>query len=110
MAVRITDQIITSDRTAHAARSARGHEHAWQVSWLPGWLMNQNTASTAMMLADSAAATGLRPGHRLWPHIQGRAAGPGLTAPHGIALASAPPETASGKEPASPPDREAAGP
>ena len=111
MTLTITDHGMTSDHTPHTARPAPGHQHAWQVSWLPGRLMDRNTAITAMTLADTAADTALHPGHRLWPHIQGWAAELGLTAHDAITLASAPPEKATGREPApSPPDREAAGP
>jgi len=91
MTLTITDHAITSDHTPHTARPAPGHQHAWQVSWLPGRLMDGNTATTAMMLADKAAAPGLHAGHRLWPHIQGWAAELGLTAPDAITLASEPP-------------------
>ena len=91
MILTITDHAITSDHTPHTARPAPGHQHAWQVSWLPGRLMDGNTATTAMMLADKAAAPGLHAGHRLWPHIQGWAAELGLTAPDAITLASEPP-------------------
>jgi len=111
MTLTITDHGMTSDHTPHTARPAPGHQHAWQVSWLPGRLMDRNSAITAMILADTTAATGLHPGHRLWPHIQGWVAELGLTGPDAITLASAPPERAPGREPApDPPDREAAGP
>ena len=58
MTLTITDHIMTSDRTAHTARLAPGRQHAWQVSWLPGRFMDRAAATTAMMLADTAA-TGL---------------------------------------------------
>jgi hypothetical protein len=111
MTLTITDDAMTSDHTPHTARPSPGRQHAWQVSWLPGRLMDRNSAITAMILADTAAATGLHPGHRLWPHIQSWAAELGLTAHDAITFASAPPEKATGREPApNPPDREAAGP
>jgi hypothetical protein len=111
MTLTITDHGMTSDHTPHTACPAPGRQHAWQVSWLPGRLMDRNTAITAMMLADTAADTDLHPGHRLWPPIQTWAAEFGLTAPDAITLASAPPEKPGGREPApDPPDREAAGP
>ena len=110
MTLTITDHIMTSDRTAHTARLAPGRQHAWQVSWLPGRFMDRAAATTAMMLADTAA-TGLDAGHRLWPHIQGWAAELGLTTPDAITRASEPPEKTSSEEPASgPADPEAAGP
>ena len=111
MTLTITDDAMTSDHTPHTARPAPGHQHAWQVSWLPGRLMDRNSAITAMILADTAATTDLHPGHRLWPHIQSWAEELSLTAPDAITLTSAPPEKATGREPApKPPDREADGP
>jgi hypothetical protein len=108
MTLTITDHLMTSDHTAHTARRAPGHQHAWHVSWLPGQLMDRNTATTAMTLADLTADADLHPGHRLWPHIQGWAAELGLTAPDAITRASEPPEKTSSHEPEStPPDPEA---
>ena len=110
MTLTITDHIMISDHTAHTARLAPGHQHAWQVSWLPGRFMDR-AATTAMMLADTAATTGPHAGHRLWPHIQGRAAELGPTTPDAITRATEPPEKTSSEEPASgPADPEAAGP
>jgi hypothetical protein len=108
MTLRITDTAMTSDQTAHTARPAPGG-HGWEVSWLPGQILDHNTAITAMTLAETAD-TGLHEGHRLWPHIQGWAGELSLTAPDAIALATQPPrditrdqERASGQ-----PDLEAA--
>ena len=61
------------------------------MSWLPGQIMDRNTAITAMILADTAAEQDLHEGHRLWPFIQGWAEEVGLTAPDAIARASQPP-------------------
>jgi hypothetical protein len=91
MALTITGELISSDQTAHAAWLASGHRHAWEVSWLPGWYMSQDTAITAMLLADAVAATGAHPGHRLWPHIEAWAGDLGLTAPDAVAWAAQPP-------------------
>ena len=91
MTLTITDHAMTSDHTPHTARPAPGHQHAWQISWLPGRILDRNTAITAMILADTAASTDLNPGHRLWPHIQGWSAGFGLTGPDAVARASQPP-------------------
>ncbi len=111
MTLTINDTTMTSDQTGHTARQAPGRPHEWEVSWLPGRLMDRNSAITAMILADTTADTELHPGHRLWPHIQGWAAELGLTGPDAITLASAPPGRTPGREPAlPPPDREAAGP
>jgi hypothetical protein len=112
MALTITAELISSDQSVHAARLAPGHRHVWEVSWLPGWYMTQDTALTAMLLADAAPAPGLRPGHRLWPHLEGWAADLGLTAPDALARASQPPGQPSGDKDATnvPPDSQAAGP
>jgi hypothetical protein len=108
MALTINDDTMTSDQTGHTARQARPHR--WEVSWLPGQLLDRNTAITAMLLADITARGDLHQGHRLWPHIQGWAAELGLTGPEAIAQATQPPrdldphhERASGQ-----PDKEAA--
>ena len=107
MALRFTGQIIISDRTAHTARLSSGRWAVWQVSWLPGWYMDRDAATIAMMLADAAAA-GLHSGHRLWPRIESWAADLGLTAPDAIAKTAEPPaQIDSGIEP---PDPEAAEP
>jgi hypothetical protein len=109
MSLTITDTTMTSDQTAHTARHAPGG-HGWEVSWLPGQILDRNTAITAMTLADTAAEPDLHEGHRLWPHIRGWAAELGLTAPGAIAKTSQPPSGVNGqKEQAGrQPDREAA--
>ena len=81
MALTIGDETITSDRTAHTARTVTGEEHRWEVSWLPGRHLDRNSATTAMMLADLTAHGDVRAGHRLWPHVEGWAAELGLEAP-----------------------------
>ena len=111
MPLTITDELITSDRTAHTGRPVPGHPDAWQVTWLPGQIISRSGAVTAMVLADTASRD-LHPGHRRWPHISGWAAELGLTAPVAISLATEPPQDkTTDREPAArPPDREAAGP
>ena len=110
MTLTIRDDSISSDHTRHTARLAPGSEHAWQVSWLPGRLIDRNTAITAMTLAEVAAMDDVNPGHRLWPHIEGWTAELGLTAPDALAWISQPPVRVSGeKEAAEPEDPEAAG-
>jgi hypothetical protein len=110
MTLTINDTTMTSDQTGHTARQAHGRPHRWEVSWLPGRVLDRNTAITAMILADTAAEEDLHEGHRLWPHLQTWAEQLGLTGPDAIARASRPPrgldpeqERASGQ-----PDREAA--
>ena len=110
MTLKITDTTMTGDQTAHTARRASGCEYGWEVSWLPGQILDGDSAVTAMLLADVAGRDDLPEGDRLWPHIHGWAAELGLTGPDAIAQASQPPrgldpqqERASGQ-----PDREAA--
>ena len=109
MTLTIQDDSISSDHTRHTARLLSGHEHAWQVSWLPGRLMDRNTAITAMTLAEVVATDEVNPGHRLWPHIEGWAAELGLTASDALTWISQPPvRVSSEKEAAEPEDPEAA--
>ena len=110
MTLTINDTTMTSDQTAHTAQQAPGREHAWEVSWLPGQILDRNTAITAMILADTTAERDLAEGHRLWPHIQSWAAELGLTAPDAIARASQPPGDTSRQQEriGRQPDREAA--
>ena len=91
MTLTITDTTITSDQNPHTARLAPGCQHIWQASWLPGEVLDRNTAITAMLLADIAGKGDLHEGHRLWPHIESWAAELGLTGPDAIARASQPP-------------------
>jgi hypothetical protein len=79
MTLTIYDATMTSDQTAHAARLARGSQHLWEVSWLPGRALDRNSAITAMTLADLAGERDLNEQHHLWPFIQGWAAELGLT-------------------------------
>jgi hypothetical protein len=80
MTLTIHDTAMTSDQTAHTARHAPSR-NGWEVSWLPGQILDRNTVITAMILADTAAEEDLRDGHRLWPHVQSWAAELGLTGP-----------------------------
>jgi hypothetical protein len=110
MTLTIKDDNIISDHTRHAARLAPGSEHAWQVSWLPGRLMDRNTAVTAMTLAEVVATDDVNPGHKLWLHIEGWSAELGLTAPDALTWISQPPgRYTAEKEAAVPEDPEAAG-
>jgi len=106
MTLTIQDKRVSSDNTRHTARLAPGHEHAWRVSWLPGRLLDRNSAITAMTLADVAATDDVRAGHRLWPHIEGWAAELGLTAPDALAWVG---RVSSEKEAVVPEDPEADG-
>jgi hypothetical protein len=81
---------MSSDQSGHTAAHLpdRG---GWEVSWLPGQILDRNTAITAMILADTTTEPHLHEGHRLWPHIQSWAAELGLTGPEAVAAASQPP-------------------
>ena len=91
MTLIITDTTMTSDHSAHTARRSPDCERGWEVSWLPGQVLDRNSAVTAMVLADTAAGTDLHEGHRLWPHIQGWAAELGLTGTDAITRTAQPP-------------------
>jgi hypothetical protein len=90
MALTIDDTIMTSDQSAHTARQVPGQRHGWEVSWLPGRIVDRDTAITAMILADIASTGDIRPGHRLWPAVESWSAEVGLTGPDAIAQASRP--------------------
>ena len=110
MTLTITDATMTSDQSGHTARRSPDR-NGWEVSWLPGQILDRNTAITAMTLADTTAARDLHDRNRLWPHIQSWAAELGLTAPDALILASQPVESSiTGKDAsAEPADPEAAG-
>ena len=91
MTVTISDTAITSDRSHCTARHSPDR-NGWEVSWLPGQVLDRNTAITAMVLADTAAEHDLHDGHPLWPPVQSWAGEFGLTAAEAIAKASQPPE------------------
>ncbi|HEX3959067.1 MAG TPA: hypothetical protein VHZ03_20960 [Trebonia sp.] len=91
MALTINDTVMTSDQSPHTARQAPGHRHGWEVSWLPGQVLDRDTAITAMILADIAATGDIQDGHRLWPAVQSWSAEVGLTGPDAIERAAQPP-------------------
>ena len=109
MTLRIDDTAMSSDQTTHTARQAASGR-GWEVSWLPGQILDRNTAITAMILADTTAEQDLHEGHRLWPHIQSWAEELGLTAPDAIAQVSQPPTdiNCQQEQNSRQPDREAA--
>jgi hypothetical protein len=90
MTLTINDTTMISDHSVHTARRAPDR-NGWEVSWLPGQLLDRNTAITAMTLADTAAEDDLDERHRLWSSIQSWARELGLTTPEAIAKASQPP-------------------
>ena len=93
MTLTINDTTMTSDHSAHTARHSPDR-NGWEASWLPGQILDRNTAITAMTLADIVAEPDLHEGHRLWPHIQSWAEEVGLTAPDALSRACQPPERA----------------
>ena len=109
MTLTIHDTTMTSDQTGHTARQVPSRD-AWEVSWLPGQVLDGNTAITAMLLADIVGKADLYEGHRLWPHVQGWAAELGLTGPEAVAAASQPPSDINREQEqvGRQPDREAA--
>ena len=90
MTLTINDTTMTSDQTAHTARQAPGREHLWEVSWLPGRVLDRNSAITAMVLADQAGVHDLNERHRLWPFIESWAAELGLTGSDAVDQVSRP--------------------
>jgi hypothetical protein len=92
MTLTINDTTMTSDQILHTARQVPSRD-GWEVSWLPGQLLDRNTAITAMILADTAAEDDLHQNHRLWPFIQSWAAELGLTGKDAIAQAAQPPSS-----------------
>jgi hypothetical protein len=110
MTVTISDTTMTSDRS-HGTAWHSQDRNGWEVSWLPGQLLDRNTAITAMTLADTAAEHDLHDGHLLWPAIESWAAELGLTALGALSRVPQPPESIStGKDSAAElSDPEAAG-
>ena len=108
MTLTINDTTMTSDQTTHVTRQAPGPQHGWEVSWLPGQILDRNTAITAMTLADLASEPGLHEGHRLWPAVQSWSAELGLSGADAITRATQPSPTAAREPPGRQPDREAA--
>jgi hypothetical protein len=90
MTVTITDTTMTSDRSGCTARRSPDR-NGWEVSWLPGQILDRNTAITAMTLAETVAEHDLHDRHPLLPHVESWAAELGLTASEAIAKASQPP-------------------
>jgi hypothetical protein len=90
MTLTINDTTMTSDQTTHIARQAHSPQRGWEVTWLPGQLLDRNTAITAMTLADLAGEPDLGEGHRLWPAVQNWSAELGLSGSDAISRASQP--------------------
>jgi hypothetical protein len=74
MAIRITENEMTSDQTPHRARRDASDRLRWCVSWLPqGRTCDRNQAISAMVLAVTVEQI-VRDGghhldHRLWQFV-----------------------------------------
>ncbi|MBO0804574.1 MAG: hypothetical protein J2P25_16060 [Nocardiopsaceae bacterium] len=77
MSLQITATEMTSSQTRHAAAAKDG---AWMVSWLPGRVLSQSEAVTAMTIAEAAATCALSPGDPMRAHVGVWAAELGMTA------------------------------
>jgi hypothetical protein len=100
MTLTITDTTMTSDQTTHTARQVPSPQRGWEVTWLPGQILDRNTAITAMTLADLASEPDLHEGHRLWPAVQSWSAELGLSGAEAITRSSQqPPAVARQPEP-----------
>ena len=109
MALTILNGSITSDQTGHTARRAANDEHDREVPWQPGRSVNRNSAITAMLLAGLTGPGDTHTGHKLWIHVEGRAAELGLTAQDVLAQAAGEPGRTPAGERALPAGPEAAG-
>ena len=110
MTLTINDTTMTSDQTAHTARQAPGRPHQWEVSWLPGRVLDRNTAITAMILADIAAEDDLArrpPALAAHPGL-GRRTRPDRTRRDRTSLPAAPRPRPPAERASGQPDREAA--
>jgi hypothetical protein len=90
MTLIINDTTMTSDQTTHTARQVPSPQRGWEVTWLPGQILDRNTAITAMTLADLAGDPDLGEGHRLWPAVQSWSAELGLSGSDAITRAAQP--------------------
>jgi len=91
MTLTTTGTAMTSGQAPCIPRQTPCSQRGWEVSWRSGRLLDRGTATTRMIPAGTAAGPDLREGHRPWPHIQGRAALLGLTAPGVVARVAQPP-------------------
>jgi hypothetical protein len=90
MTLTINDTTMLSDQSAHTALQAPTSQYLWEVSWLPGRVLDRNSAITAMVLADQVGEHDLNKRHRLWPFIENRAAELGLTGSDAVDRVSRP--------------------
>jgi hypothetical protein len=91
MGIKITDDSMSSDLSPHSAGlwpmpEAGESPTMWRVSWLPERPVGRNEATSAIVLAETVAATpDLGPDHRMWGFIDSWAAELGLSAEEAVA-------------------------
>jgi hypothetical protein len=80
----ITSEHITSDVTTHEAWRLDCDGDLWEVTWLPGRVLNRNEAITAVTFAETVASvpaeSDLRPGLPVWAVLNAWACELGMTA------------------------------
>ncbi len=104
MALALTDTLITSDATSHVACACIGGrpDEGWQVSWLPGRIVDRNAAIIAMTLADLVSqgeGIGLSDDPR-WPAVDDLAARVGRSGSDAVERGSEPASDTAGGHPA----------
>lgn len=87
MGLHIADDRMSSDATPHTARKAGS---TWEVSWLPGRVLDRNQAVSAMMIAVTVSGT-IQPGDTRWLHAADWAAELGLEVGEAILMVLKPP-------------------
>jgi hypothetical protein len=70
MALTARGGLITSNRTRHSARLIGNSLINWEVSFLPGRVMNYDDARTAMTIADLAGPERWHPDLQDWTDRQ----------------------------------------
>jgi hypothetical protein len=84
MALQVTETEIRSSESDHVAREvAKG----WEVSWLPGRVLDRHEATSAMLLAD-IVGSGLSVGDERWPALDAFARELDLSGPEAVVRAS----------------------
>jgi hypothetical protein len=82
MALHITGKNMRGTATSHTASATPG---GWAVTWLPGRVLTQAQAVSAMQIAEVVEGPGaLQPGDRRWNHLEGWAHELGLTGPSAL--------------------------
>jgi hypothetical protein len=86
VSIEVGDALIRSTTSDHTARPV-GDGEGWEVSWLPGRVLDRDRATSAMMLADTAAG-GLLVEDSRWPALDTWARELGLSGPEAVVRAS----------------------